>query len=147
MTVRQEIVSRVRYFALAAAAGAMGTFVIAIGFQILRHLWSSAALETTTASISQYSEFAAAACYLALSTLYLLNMTAADTNRHVHRLIAVAYVSTAMTILLGTGGLYGLLISIRELFPALPRFDALQVACLAMSVLLLAAMIVRRLQR
>jgi hypothetical protein len=142
MSLLRDLWKAMKFYGVATIGGAVGTFVVVQAWRVI-HLglvevgrWAYHA-ETATVGL------VVSAGYLAIAAIYLCMPGDASDQRGL-KLLATLRFAMALAILAGTGGIYGLFVTMGSLFPSLSRFDVYSATLLTMSVLLLGGMLMRR---
>ena len=137
MNIVRHLTQALKFYGGLSLAGAVGVFVLVEGWRVGGYLLDSL---MSTAGLQHRGELTVSLIYLSVSAVYL------RTSAHRAFLAANALVqfADALNILAGTGGLYGLLISVGALFPVARQFDTYSVTLITMSILLLATMLFHR---
>ncbi len=127
-----------KFYGCLTMIGLIGTPLVVLGW----HGIGAAKILVDTAS-GVRADLASAIVYLAVAALHLVRGAEGSRDHRASGMAAV-YVVLALTILFGTGGVYGLLASLSALFPGIPDFNILSATLLATSILLLATMFFHR---
>jgi len=143
MNIARQLGRAMKFYGGLTIAGAVGVFVLVQGWRLLER--GFAWLARTDGLVSgENLHLVTGVTYLAVGLIYLSQGSNRQGGPGTRRLLALGYLAVALNLLLGTGGLYALLVSINTLIPSLPTFDALSVTLLTMSALLLISMAVHR---